>query len=286
VVAEGNIMDGDQPPGAIGGDSTSELIREARNDDSVKALVLRVDSPGGSSFASDLILREIQLTKEAGKPVVVSMGNVAASGGYWISMAGDKIYASPSTITGSIGIFGMLPTFQDSLAKIGVHTDGVGTTKLSDAFDLSRPMAPEMKQVFQLSIDHGYQQFITKVAKNRHMKVDDVDAIAQGRVWAGSDAKRLGLVDAYGTVDDAIQAAAKLAGMGSRYTVDYIEKQPTFLDRLIMDMAQDSDPASLGLKVPDAALPSWYGRVMQLAGSLRVFNDPRGIYAYCFCDVR
>ena len=118
VVAEGDIMDGDQPPGAIGGDSTSELIREARNDDSVKALVLRVDSPGGSSFASDLILREIQLTKDAGKPVVVSMGNVAASGGYWISMAGDRIFASPSTITGSIGIFGMLPTFQDSL-KIG-----------------------------------------------------------------------------------------------------------------------------------------------------------------------
>ena len=285
VVAEGDIMDGDQPPGAIGGDSTSELIREARNDDSIKALVLRVDSPGGSSFASDLIMREVQLTKAAGKPVVVSMGNVAASGGYWISMAGDKIYASPSTITGSIGIFGMLPTFQDSLAKLGVHTDGVGTTKLSDAFDLSRPMTPEMKQVFQLSIDHGYQQFITKVAKNRRMKVEDVDAIAQGRVWAGSDAKRLGLVDAYGDLDDAVKAAAKLADLGNRYGVDYIEKQPSFLDRFIMNMAEDTDAAAPGLGA-SAAVPSWYGRVMQLAGSLKVFNDPRGIYAYCFCDVR
>lgn len=286
VVAEGDIMDGDQPPGSIGGDSTSELIREARYDDSVKALVLRVDSPGGSSFASDLILREIDLTKEAGKPVVISMGDVAASGGYWISMAGDKIYASPSTITGSIGIFGMLPTFQDSLSKIGVHTDGVGTTKLSDAFDISRPMAPEMKQAFQLSIDHGYREFITKVAKNRHMKVDDVDAIAQGRVWSGSDAKRLGLVDAYGDLDDAVAEAAKLADMGERYSVDYIEKQPTFLDRLLMNLAEQSNESRAASGRPGVtAVPAWYGRLVQLAGSLAVFNDPRGIYAYCFCDI-
>ena len=287
VVAEGDIMDGDQPPGSIGGDSTSALIRAARYDDSVKALVLRVDSPGGSSFASDLIMREIQLTKEAGKPVVVSMGNVAASGGYWISMAGDKIYASPSTITGSIGIFGMLPTFQDTLAKIGVHTDGVGTTKLSDAFDLTRSMAPEMKQAFQLTIDHGYREFITKVAKYRHMKVEDVDAIAQGRVWPGSDAKRLGLVDTYGDLDDAVAEAAKLADMGTHYSVDYIEKPPSFLDRLLTSMANDSDGALAGLKpAAVSAMPVWYGRVMQLAASIGVFNDPRGIYAYCFCDVR
>ena len=280
-------MDGDQPPGSIGGDSTSQLIRQARYDDSVKALVLRVDSPGGSSFASDLILREIQLTKEAGKPVVVSMGNVAASGGYWISMAGDKIYASPSTITGSIGIFGMLPTFQDTLAKIGVHTDGVGTTKLSDAFDVTRSMAPEMKQAFQLTIDHGYHEFITKVARYRHMKVDDVDAIAQGRVWPGSDAKRLGLVDAYGDLDDAVAEAAKLADMGKRYSVDYIEKPPSFLDRLLTGLANDSDGALADLsprRCPHAGLVR--PGSCRLAASLGVFNDPRGIYAYCFCDVR
>jgi len=286
VVAEGDIKDGDQPPGTIGGDSTSELIRQARYDDSVKAVVLRVDSPGGSSFASDLILREVELTKQAGKPVVVSMGSVAASGGYWISMAGDKIYASPSTITGSIGIFGMLPTFQDSLAKIGVHSDGVGTTKLSDALDLTRSMSPDAKQLFQLTIDHGYQEFITKVAKYRHMKVEDVDAIAQGRVWPGSDAKRLGLIDAYGDLDDAVAEAAKLADMGGHYSVDFIEKQPTFMDRLLTNVAQDSDGVMAGLNPPAVSTPAWYGRVMQLAQALDVFDDPRGVYAYCFCDVR
>ena len=285
VVAEGDVMVGDQPPGTIGGDSTTALIREARYDDSVKALVLRVDSPGGSSFASDLILREIELTKQAGKPVVVSMGDVAASGGYWISMAGDKIYASPATITGSIGIFGMLPTFQDALAKLGVHTDGVGTTPFSDAFDITRPMTPEMKQAFQLSIDHGYQEFITKVAKNRHMKVEDVDAIAQGRVWAGSDAKRLGLVDAYGDLDDAVAAAAKLADLGNRYSVDFVEKQPSYLDRLLISMASDSDGALASLKAP-AGPAGWYGRLLGLARSLAVFDDPHGVYAYCFCEVR
>jgi protease-4 len=286
VVAEGDIMDGDQPPGAIGGDSTSELIRQARYDDSVKAVVLRVDSPGGSSFASDLILREIELTKQAGKPVVVSMGSVAASGGYWISMAGDKIYASPSTITGSIGIFGMLPTFQDTLAKVGVHSDGVGTTKLSGALDVTRSMSPDAKQLFQLTIDHGYQEFITKVARYRHMKVEDVDAIAQGRVWPGSDAKRLGLVDAYGDLDDAVAEAAKLADLGGRYNVDFIEKQPTFTERLLANMAEDSDGALAGLKPPLLSAPAWYRQVTRLASMLDVFNDPRGVYAYCFCDVR
>lgn len=284
VVAEGDIAVGDQPPGTIGGDSTSELIREARYDNSVKALVLQVDSPGGSSFASDLILRQIELTKQAGKPVVVSMGDVAASGGYWISMAGDKIYASPATITGSIGIFGMLPTFQDALAKLGVHTDGVGTTPFSDAFDLTRPMTPEMRQAFQLVIDNGYQEFITKVAKNRHMKVADVDAIAQGRVWAGSDAKRLGLVDAYGDLDDAVAEAAKLADLGDHYSVKYVEKQPSYFDRLLIGLANDSGGTLASLQ--PAASAHWYGRLLGIARSLDVFDDPRGVYAYCFCTIR
>ena len=285
VVASGDIQNGDQPPGTIGGDSTSELIREARDDDSVKALVLRVDSPGGSSFASDLILRQVELTKEAGKPVVVSMGSVAASGGYWISMAGDQIYASPSTITGSIGIFGMLPTFQNTLAKIGVHSDGVGTSPLSDAFDVTRPMSPLLKQLFQLTIDHGYEEFIGKVAKNRHMKVDAVDAIAQGRVWTGADAKRLGLVDKFGDLDDAVQAAAKLADVEKSYRVEYVEKPMSFYDRLLISLGNDTD-SSLGLKLPQAAVSPWYEKVARIAQSLDVFDDPKGIYAYCFCDLR
>ncbi|HLW73948.1 MAG TPA: signal peptide peptidase SppA [Gammaproteobacteria bacterium] len=286
VVAEGDVKDGDQPPGTIGGDSTSELIREARYDDSVKALVLRVNSPGGSSFASDLILREIELTKEAGKPVIVSMGDVAASGGYWISMAGDEIFADPSTITGSIGIFGMFPTFQKTLAKVGVHDDGVGTTPLSDAFDIARPMSPEMKQAFQLFIDHGYDEFVGKVSKNRHIKLDTVKEIAQGRVWAGSDAKRLGLIDKYGSQEDAVDEAAKLAHLGKDFTVDYIEKPLNFVDRLLIGMANDGGSSSLGLKLPAASLSPWYGKVMQVVQSLDVFDDPRGSYAYCFCDVR
>ncbi|MGE5624746.1 MAG: signal peptide peptidase SppA [Bacillota bacterium] len=285
VVAEGDILSGDQPPGAIGGDSTSELIRDARYDDSVKAMVLRVNSPGGSSFDSDLILREIQLTKDAGKPVVISMGNVAASGGYWISMAGDEIYADPATITGSIGIFGLFPTFQKTLGKVGIHSDGVGTTPLSDAFDLTRPMSPEMKQAFQLFINHGYDDFVGKVAHNRHMKVADVDAIAQGRVWAGRDAKRLGLIDKFGDESDAVAEAAKLAKLGNNYSVDYVEKPLNFWDRFLVGLANDDD-SSLSFQAPAAGLSPWYGRAVQLLKSLDVFNDPRGSYAYCFCDFR
>jgi len=284
VVAQGDIMVGDQPPGSIGGDSTSELIREARYDDAVKAVVLRVDSPGGSSFASDLILRELELTKEAGKPVVVSMGGVAASGGYWISMSGDEIYASPDTITGSIGIFGMLPTFQGTLAKVGVHTDGVGTTPFSDAFDVTRPMTPELRQAFQLSTEYGYHQFITKVAAHRHMKVNAVDDIAQGRVWAGQDAKRLGLIDSLGDLQDAEAAAAKMAGLGNDYATTYIEKGLSFTDRFLMGLAQNSDASKLTL--PQASTPNWFGRLADVAKSLEVFDDPRGQYAFCFCEVR
>ena len=282
VVAEGDIQNGEQPPGSIGGDSTSELIREARYDDSVKAVVLRVDSPGGSSFASDLILREIELTQAAGKPVVVSMGSVAASGGYWISMSGDAIYASPVTITGSIGAFGMLPTFQGTLANFGVHTDGVGTTPYSDAFDVTRPMTPEVKDMFQHSVDHLYDQFVGKVAKHRHMKPEAVEAIAQGMVWSGSDAKRLGLVDKFGDLQDAEDAAAKMAGLGHNYQVSYIEKQLSFTQRLLMNMAENSQESQLA----HLNVSAWYSRVLAVAKSLDVFDDPKGLYSFCFCDVR
>ena len=285
VVAAGDIMSGDQPPGTVGGDSTSELIRRARYDDSVRALVLRVDSPGGSSFASDLILREVELTKEAGKPVVVSMGSLAASGGYWISMAGDQIFASPSTITGSIGIFGMLPTFQNTLAKVGVHTDGVGTTPLSDAGDITRPMSPQVKDLFQKTIDHGYQEFITKVASHRHMKVDEVDAIAQGRVWSGAEAKKLGLVDKLGDLEDAEEAAARLAGLGENYSVTYIQKPLSFSDRFFMSLADNSNSDGM-LKMPSAGVNPIYGKLLDLSKALDVFSDSRGVYAFCFCDIR
>lgn len=292
IVAAGDIMPGDQPAGSIGGDSTSELIRKARYDNSIKAVVLRVDSPGGSAFASDLILRQIELTKEAGKPVIVSMGSVAASGGYWISMAGDEIYANPTTLTGSIGIFGLFPTFQKTLAKIGVHSDGVGTTPLSDAFDVTRPMSVLMQKAFQLNIDNGYQEFITQVAHNRHMSVAEVNSIGQGRVWTGEDAKRLGLVDKFGNLQDAVAAAAKLAKLGSHYSVRYIERPLSLTDRLLIAMANDSD-TSLGSNLDSSLLPTpdfsdtpWYGEMLRLANSFKVFTDSRGIYAYCFCKLQ
>ena len=250
--------------------------------------MLRVDSPGGSAFASDLILRQIQLAKEAGKPVVVSMGSVAASGGYWISMAGDEIFASPTTLTGSIGIFGMFPTFQNTLAKIGVHTDGVGTTPLSGALNPMLPMSPQMQQAFQLSIDHGYQEFITKVAKDRHMQVAAVNDIAQGRVWAGLTARKLGLVDKFGDLQDAIAAAAKLAGLGKHYSVRYIEKPLSLTDRLLISVANDSNARLGATRLPNTGFTAspWYGEVMKLANTFGTFTDPRGIYAFCFCSVR
>lgn len=287
IVAAGDIMTGDQPPGAIGGESTSELIRKARYNPAIKALVLRVDSPGGSAFASDLILRQIELTKEAGKPVIVSMGALAASGGYWISMAGDRIYADPATLTGSIGIFGYQPTFSKALAKIGIHSDGVGTTPLSDSSDPMRPMSAEMKQAFQASVDFGYRQFITNVARNRHMSVEAVNAIAQGRVWTGEQAKKIGLVDRFGNLQDAIAEAAKLAKLSPHYSVRYIERPLSLSDKLLIAIANSNNSSLIAGLIPSDSLGSmaWLSQVRHLTSALKVFSDPRGVYAYCFCNV-
>src|SRR5690606_5616394 len=183
---QGDIIDGDQPPGTVGGVSTAQLVREAREDEDVHALVLRVDSPGGGVFPSEQIRREVELTRAAGKPVVVSMGDVAASGGYWISMNADTIYADPSTITGSIGIYVLLTTFPDTLAKIGVRVDGVGTTRFAGAFDPARPLDPIVGEVIQSVIERGYGQFIGKVAQARDRTPDAIDQVARGRVWSGA----------------------------------------------------------------------------------------------------
>lgn len=213
------------------------------------------------------------------------MGNVAASGGYWISMSGDAIYASPSTITGSIGAFGMLPTFQDTLTKLGVHTDGVGTGPYSDAFDVTRPMTPELKQMFQLSVDNLYASFVDKVAMHRHMKSAAVEAIAQGEVWTGADAKRLGLVDKFGGLEEAEAAAAKMADLGPNYVVTYLEKPLSFTDRFLMDLSENSNQSRFSA-LTQLATPAWVSRVVEATKALDVFNDPRGLYSLCFCDVR
>ncbi|MGJ7904366.1 signal peptide peptidase SppA [Lysobacter sp. 1R34A] len=294
VVAEGEISGGEQPPGTIGGVSTAALLREARDDDHVKALVLRVDSPGGEVFASEQIRREIVALKAAGKPVVVSMGDLAASGGYWISMNADKIYADPSTITGSIGIFGMIPTVPRALEKIGVRTDGVGTTRLAGAFDITRPLSPEVGAVIQNVIDKGYADFTGRVASARKRPVADIDAVARGRVWSGAQAKERGLVDALGGLPEAIADVAARAKLGKAedYRVRYVEKMPTPFERFFASFAQSRAGAALlgqsdlARGLLSEAMPQAAADLRFLQGSIKPTGGvPIKALAYCFCEL-
>lgn len=290
IVAAGEIMNGTQSPGSIGGDSTSELLRRALVDDSVKAVVLRVDSPGGSAFASQVILDEIEELRAADKPVVASMSSVAASGGYWISMAADKIYASDVTITGSIGIFGMLPTFQRSLGALGINTDGVGTSIWSGQFRPDREMSDEAKTLFQLVINRGYDDFISKVAEFRDMEKSAVDLIAQGQVWTGADALDHGLIDAIGDLDDAIVAAAELAELeDGEYGRMYIQKELTPGEQIALGFL--GGVASLGVDAGrfidrQSAFTRLATVIESALDPVLRFNDPKGVYSHCFCDLR
>ena len=294
VVAKGVILNGTQKPGTIGGESTAYLLRQARFNDDVKAVVLRVDSPGGSAFASEVIRQEIELIQAAGKPVVASMGTMAASGGYWISASADKIIASPTTITGSIGIFGMLMTLENTLGELGIYTDGVGTTDFS-GFGVTRPLSDGMSQLMQLSINRGYQDFLELVAEGRNMTVQQVDKVAQGRVWSGSKAKELGLVDELGSLDKAIEVAAELAQLES-YDSLLIEKKqsPTH------EFWQGLLDSSISLIAPETLYDSLdnieietHGPIAQLLGHIKTqlktldnFNDPKGIYSFCLtCEI-
>jgi protease IV len=247
--------------------------------------VLRVDSPGGSEFASEKILREVQALRKAGKPVVVSMSSYAASGGYYIAAAANQIFASPTTITGSIGVFSYIPTFQRTLEKLGVKVDGIGTTPLAGDMRLDRALGPVTKQVLQASVDHAYQQFVRRVADGRKKPVEEVDKIAQGRVWAGVDAERIGLVDRLGGLKDAIDAAAKLAQLGSDYDVDYIETELSLRQQLLMQIrSQAVRVGELAGLIPER---SEIERVLDpLLAQARIFarlKDPRGLYSYCWC---
>ncbi len=233
VVAEGEIVDGTAPAGTIGGLSTANLIRKARDDKSVKAIVLRVDSPGGSVFGSELVRRELEVTRAAGKPVVVSMGNVAASGGYWISTASDEIVADAATITGSIGVFALLPRADQTLAKLGIHPAGVATTWLRNADDPRLPLDPRLAELVQTSVDHIYVDFTTRVAAARKTTVEKIDAVAQGRVWTGAQAKERGLVDTVGMFGDALRSAARRAKLGEHPRIVYIEREPGKLAQLV-----------------------------------------------------
>ena len=246
VIASGEIGDGVAPPGAIGGLSTSRLIRQAREDKAIKAVVLRIDSPGGSAFGSELIRRELELTRAAGKPVVVSMGNVAASGGYWISTSSDEVIADAATITGSIGVFAILPTAEKVIDKLGIHTAGAPTTWLADAGNPLRPLDPRFAQVIQGSINHVYGDFIAIAAKARKTTPEKINEVAQGRVWTGLQAKDRNLVDRIGSYRDALASAAKRANLGADYRVTYLQQETSTVDRLI-GMFGARAMASLGL---------------------------------------
>lgn len=293
IVAQGEITDGEQPPGSIGGDSTAQLLRTAREDEDVKAIVLRVDSPGGSAFASEVIRREIELAKAAGKPVVASMGNVAASGGYWISMNADKIIADPSTITGSIGVFGLWINYPETLAKGGIRTDGAATTWLIEAFTPSRPFDPRAGVIIQQTVNHIYSEFITKVGAARNQAPSAIDQIARGRVWSGQQALDRGLVDATGSLHDAITAAAALAKLeADAFRVRYVEKELSPTEALIANLMKD---ASVVLPSLDAMLPSQLKllaaapestellRAKRLAATIVDQRRP-GVIAHCDCE--
>jgi protease-4 len=286
VIAKGTILDGNQKPGTIGGDSTAALLRDARLDDKVKAVVLQVDSGGGSAFASEVIRKEIDLIKAAGKPVVASMATYAASGGYWISASADEIFAEPTTITGSIGIFGMITTFERTLEYVGVRTDGVGTTELA-GMSPTRGLSPGVKQIIQMNIERGYERFINLVATERGMTAQNVDKIAQGRVWIGTQALELGLVDKLGNLQDAIEAAAGLAELED-YDTKYIAR--TLSDKELFWQSFLAGTASIfsGLDV-EPKTSAFQEILAKVDADLKQFtqlNDPLATYAMCIeCQV-
>ncbi|MFC5524449.1 signal peptide peptidase SppA [Rhodanobacter ginsengisoli] len=288
VVAEGEISAGKQSPGSIGGESTAALIRAAREDRKTRALVLRVNSPGGEVYAAEQIRREIELTRAAGIPVVVSMGDVAASGGYWISMNANRIFAEPNTITGSIGIFGMYYSVPHTLAKLGIRSDGVGTGPMAGAFDITRPLDPHVGAVIQAIINKGYRDFVGNVAKARGKSYAAIDAIAQGRVWTGQQALDRGLVDQLGGLAAAVAEAARLAKLGKGYPVRYEEAPLGGFERFLIGLNRSASVRvmqSWGIR-----LPGWFAQLPALAPELQLLRDARAgtpnIYADCLCRPR
>ena len=241
VTVAGTIVDGRAGPGRAGGDTIAKEIESGVHEKGIKALVVRVDSPGGSVLASERIRQALLDAKASKVPVVVSMGSVAASGGYWVATPADYIYAEPSTITGSIGVFGVLPSFQGTLQKLGIGADGVKTTPLAGEPDLLKGPSPEVSQLIQTGVEGMYARFLNIVAQARHKTPAEVDRIAQGRVWDGGSAHQLGLVDGFGGMPEAIGKAAQLAGLGDERGVRYLEPPPTFRDQLIETIASEND---------------------------------------------
>jgi protease-4 len=298
IVASGEIVDGEAPSGEIGGDTLAGFIREAIDDEAVKAVVLRVDSGGGSAFASEVIREQILALRETGKPLIISMGSVAASGGYWISADADEIWSTPTTLTGSIGIFGAFPTVQKSLQKLGINTDGVGTTTVAGGMRIDRALDPITERAIQSSVEFGYQQFIGVVSKGRNLQPAAVEAIAQGRVWSGADALSNKLVDKLGGLDEAIASAAKLASLDTYQVItieETLDPRQLFLKEVMQSGAKIA--ATLGVKLgvshsstfapllkaaeESSAIKTWMTAMTKDFSQVLGFNDPRGLYLYC-----
>jgi len=287
VIASGMMLDGKQPPGTIGGESTAQLLRQARLDDDVRAVVIRIDSPGGSTLASEQIYREVRALKEAGKPVVISMSDLAASGGYYISAPADEIIASANTITGSIGVFASVPTVNRSLARIGINVDGVGTTPLS-GIRLDRPLPDNVAKLLQSKVEFTYEQFLAHVAAGRGKTRDAVDLIAQGRVWAGADALPIGLIDRFGSYQDAVQSAAKRAGLKDGYGVRRIEPELTWPQQLLLQLRSTGDDMLERIGWARSGLGAIAQHLAPIDREIERWtrlSGPYSSYAYCFCSV-
>ena len=288
VVASGSIMDGQQPEGSIGGDTLAAIFTELREDENVKAVVLRVDSGGGSAFASEIIRDSINATQNQGIPVVVSMSSAAASGGYWIAAEADRILAMPTTITGSIGVWGVVPTIDQSLAKLGIYSDGVGTTDIAAMMELDRPLTEQTKIIIQAGVDNIYTRFITLVANGRDSTPAEVHKIAQGRVWTGNQALANGLVDQLGDLNDAILVAAEIADLDN-YQVDYRRKEMTPIEALLTGLNSNVAASLQGLgltsniesSISDNNLGRYAKKILAPLSLINTLNDPKHIYLYC-----
>ena len=275
IVVQGAILESGQGLSDVA--SAEDLvgrIRQARFNEDIKALVLRVDSPGGSAYASEQIRHELELFQITGRPVVASFANVAASGGYWISATSDAIVAESTTITGSIGIFGVIPTFEDSLSRLGVYSDGVGTAPLSRGSDPFSGLNPQTKAIIQSSVEYGYGQFVDLVARGRGMDKAEVEKVAQGRVWQGSKALELGLVDALGDTDVALAKAAELAGLEQFNSVDL--RRPLDPQSILIMGLMDS----FGLTLSASTKP-WLRGIQKQLTTLALFTDRRHTFALC-----
>jgi protease IV len=285
LVAAGTISDGHQEDGAIGGESMAELVHSIKDMPNIKALVIRVDSGGGSAFASEIIRAEIVALKEKNIPIFISMGSVAASGGYWIATAGDQIWAQPTTITGSIGVFGAFPTLEKTLGKIGINTDGLGTTQLAGDMRIDRPLSPQAGKIVQLGVDNIYQRFLKLVSEARAQTPEQIDAVAQGHVWTGAKAQSLGLVDHLGTLDEVIAAAAaeaKLTDYDVKLIATKLSPKQEFIRQLTEGNASSLLPKVLLEKFAALTL---LNETLAPLNNLQKMNDPQGIYLQCLSCV-